>query len=158
MAVSSRRFFCFEPFIWEEFVDLLGGVPHDAPQHVLEITRQRNGKGEVPVVSFRGFTSHLIRSPKVISAVSRSYSACRFIQLRASVPKKRAGRRAISAVMARVPAHISSMRFRGTPMDSANRQGVISIGTRKSSRRIWPGWTGRKPRLFIGGGVLFVLG
>ena len=45
-----------------------------------------------------------------ISATSRSYAVCRFIQLWASVPKKRARRRAVSAVIERLPAQISSMR------------------------------------------------
>ncbi len=52
--------------------------------------------------------------PISCSAWSRLCSDCRFIQNGADVPKKRARRRAVSAVMSRVPLMIWVMRLVGT--------------------------------------------
>ena len=53
-----------------------------------------------------------------------------------------AGRRAVSAVMPRLPCTISLIRRGGTPIATATRCWVIPSGSMYSSRRISPGWIG----------------
>ena len=58
------------------------------------------------------------------SEIARSYFVCKFIQNCADVPKKRARRRAVSAVMLREPCTISFIRRDGTFVDRASRYWV----------------------------------
>src|SRR5437868_1601527 len=55
------------------------------------------------------------------------------------MPRYRARRRSVSAVIARLPRTISLMRRGGTPMARANAFWVMPIGFMNSSARISPG-------------------
>ena len=69
----------------------------------------------------------------------RSYAACKLIHDCASVPKYRAKRNAVSAVMPRRSRTISLMRAGVTPNARAKALADSPIGTMNSSRRISPG-------------------
>lgn len=56
-------------------------------------------------------------SPRACRAMSASYWLCRFIQNSTEVPKKRARRSAVSAVMARPSLMMAAIRVCGTWMD-----------------------------------------
>jgi len=68
-----------------------------------------------------GLTSASTRFPTTRRAYSMSYSLCRLSQDWASVLKWRAGRKAVFAVIARLPLRISDKRLVGTLMSFAKR-------------------------------------
>ena len=70
------------------------------------------------------------RIPSRSSATSNSNDACMFIRNLDVVPKYRARRRAVSAVMPRFSLTISLMRVAGTRSAIANWCAVMSIGDR----------------------------
>lgn len=74
-----------------------------------------------------------------LRASRSSYSSCNPIQNCTEVPNTLARRKAVSAVMPRLPSTISLMRRGGTPMELASLVWLIAIGSRNSSRRISPG-------------------
>src|SRR5271167_4589590 len=59
-------------------------------------------------------------------------------------PRARESRRAVSALMPRLPCTISLMRRGGTSITLAIRYCEIPIGSRNSVNRISPGWVGAK--------------
>ena len=86
--------------------------------------------------------------PNVISAWRSSYVFWRFSQSCGVVPKYRAKRRAVSAVIPRCPFRIAVMRFDGTSRALARALADRSISA-SSSRRISPGCTGLMPFLAL---------
>ncbi|KLL95315.1 hypothetical protein NJ76_27900 [Rhodococcus sp. IITR03] len=60
-----------------------------------------------------------------------------------------ASRSAVSAVIERFPCTISLIRRGGTPMVVARRFWVMPSGSRKSSRRISPGWMGLRSAVMV---------
>jgi len=90
----------------------------------------------------RRTTSRSRRSPSRSFSLSRSYRAWRFSQKRSDVPKYRASRNAVSALIARIPWTISLIRRGGTVMSFASRYCVSPSGSRNSSSRTSPGCIG----------------
>jgi hypothetical protein len=88
----------------------------------------------------RGRTSRAIASPLSMRALLRSCMACRFIQNSGLVPKKRAKRRAVSAVTARSLLTMAPMRVAGTRKAIAKALTDIPSGLRNSSLSTSPGW------------------
>ena len=83
-----------------------------------------------------------MRSLRRSVAESRSHCDCRPIQNWGVVPKYWARRRAVSALTARLPSTISSMRRAGTRLSSAKRFRLSFKGFRNSSNSTSPGCTG----------------
>jgi hypothetical protein len=88
----------------------------------------------------RGRTSRAIASPRSVRAFVRSCMACKFIQNSGLVPKKRAKRKAVSAVTARSPLTMAPMRVAGTRKAIAKALTDIANGLRNSSLSTSPGW------------------
>src|ERR1041384_424850 len=91
---------------------------------------------------FKTSTSCTSRSCNRSRSTSRSYVDCRLSQNRSEVPKNRARRKAVSAVMDRTPRTISLIRRAGTLSPFARRYCESPSGLRNSLSNISPGWTG----------------
>lgn len=74
----------------------------------------------------------------------RSNSVCRFSQNWASIPKYRSSLNAVSAVIALLPFTISLILLGGTERSLESRFMLIPRGSKKSSRRISPGFIGSR--------------
>ena len=81
----------------------------------------------------------LIRLGLTRQTLTRDMDICRLSQKRSVVPKYRARRKAVSAVIARIPFTISLMRRGGTLMSFARRYWERPSGTRNSSLSTSPG-------------------
>src|SRR5260221_354180 len=86
-------------------------------------------------------TSRSIRSAASSWALSRSYLVCRFIQNSGEVPKYRARRKAVSAVIDRFPWMMVVIRLAGTLSRSARALAEMPDSFRISVR-CSPGWIG----------------
>jgi predicted ATPase len=102
-------------------------------------TRHSPGSNQLAVLRGRISSS---ASPSRSFSTSRSYRACKLIQNRSDVPKKRASRSAVSALTRRWPCTISLIRRAGTPISFASWYWLTASGLRNSSSRISPGCTG----------------
>src|SRR5512143_1646815 len=112
--------------IWEE--ELVSEEVQDATANTREC-----------FVARRGFTTRFMVAPAANSATRRSYAACRLIHDCASVPKYRARRNAVSAVMPRRSRTISLMRAGVTPSAWAKAVADSPSGAIYSSLNISPG-------------------
>ncbi len=107
------------------------------------------GRGHGVVVSTSTCCSK--SGPRRSRSTSRSYRDCRLSQRLSEVPKNRASRSAVSAVIRRLPCTISLMRRGGTLRPLASRYWLSPSGSRNSSRRISPGCMGSRIFLVMSG-------
>lgn len=104
-------------------------APRVAPICALTKPAGRNDQSRFAHVA----TSRSRRSPSRSFSNSRAYRICKLSQNLSVVRKKRANRRAVSAVIERCPRTISLIRRDGTLMSFAKRYWLIPKGARNSS-------------------------
>lgn len=98
----------------------------------------------------RGRTGkRLISAPTAASATRMSYAACKFSQNCGLLPNQWPRRRAVSAVIDRLPRMICDRRLAGTSICRASSVGVM-FSSANSSARTSPGWMGARMAVFAG--------
>ena len=95
-------------------------------------------------VSLKGITRRSISAQILRFIIRRLYSVCRFSQNWASTPKYLCSLKAVSAVMDLFPFTISLILLGGTERSRESWLMLMPKGSRKSSRRISPGFIGSR--------------
>src|SRR5882672_629722 len=104
-----------------------------------------------------GRTSRSMARPHCWRALVRSCIACRLTQNSGLVRKKRARRKAVSAVTERSPLMMAPIRVAGTRRAIARALADMPSGLRNSSLKISPGWVVTRPGVATPAALAFLV-